>query len=111
MQGDCVVANEQLKAILLLNVTLDSKRQARDRCCFGAQKQLFECFIFKRIQYGSLHQKLGQIYCKPKSEIDVHGVAAAGLSTPALRTWGNANLTPGCSEGVCLGIEDSKSQC
>lgn len=37
MQGDCVVANEQLKAILLLNVTLDSQRNARDRCSFAAQ--------------------------------------------------------------------------
>lgn len=48
VQGDYVVANEQLKAILLLNVTLDSKWQARDRCCFGAQQQLTECLIFER---------------------------------------------------------------
>lgn len=37
VQGDCVVANEQLKAILFLNLTLDSEWKARDRCSFGAQ--------------------------------------------------------------------------
>lgn len=65
----------------------------------------------KEIQYGSLRQKLGHIYCKPESEIEVNFVAverAVGLPTPALWTWRNAKLTPGCSEGVWLGIKDSK---
>lgn len=66
----------------------------------------------KEIQYSSLPQKLGQVYCKPDLEIEVHFVPverAIGLSTPARWTHTNAELAPGSSEGVRLGIKDIKS--
>lgn len=47
MQGDCAIANEELKAILLLNVTLAIKLQARAGCCFEAQWKWIEQLRFK----------------------------------------------------------------
>lgn len=74
VKGDCAIANEQLKAILLLNVTFASKLQARGRWCFGAWQKWVERLSLKEMQCNSMPQNLDEIYCKPNLEFEVHFV-------------------------------------